>query len=169
MKPIFFVGFMGVGKTTVGKRLGEVLNLPVIDLDQYIETKEKKSIRDIFHQHGETYFRELETSVLQELKKEMAIITTGGGIVEREENRAFLRNCGSVFHLTCPFGSLWKRLEGDQDRPLVQRNSKTSLKELYERRLPLYESGSTVTIFTEGKSVDEVVELILPYLQHNVV
>ena len=169
MKPIFFVGFMGVGKTTVGKRLGEVLNLPVIDLDQYIETKEKKSIKDIFHQHGETYFRELETRGLQALKNEMAIITTGGGIVERVENRAFLRNCGSVFHLTCPFDALWERLEGDQDRPLVQRNSKTSLKELYERRLSLYESGSTVTIFTEGKSVDEVVELILPYLQHNIV
>jgi shikimate kinase len=169
MKPIFFIGFMGVGKTTIGKRLGEVLNLPVIDLDHYIENKEKKTIRDIFHQHGETYFRDLESKVLLELESEKAIVTTGGGVVERKANRDFLRQNDSVFHLTCSFDALWERLEGDEDRPLVQHNSRDSLMCLFERRLPLYESGSSVTIHTENKSVEEVVQSLLPYLEGYVV
>ncbi|MCA0147635.1 shikimate kinase [Rossellomorea vietnamensis] len=165
MKPIFFIGFMGVGKTTIGKRLGDVLNLPVIDMDQYIERIEKKAIKDIFLQHGESYFRDLETKVLNELKSEEVIITTGGGVVERKENREFLRQNESVFHLTCSFDSLWERLEGDEDRPLVQNNSKGKLLDLFERRLPLYKDGSSVTIHTDHKSVDEVVQAILPYIK----
>jgi shikimate kinase len=165
MKAIFFIGFMGVGKTTIGKRLGEVLNLPVIDMDHYIENKQKKTVKDIFHHHGESYFRDLESKVLLELKFEKAIITTGGGVVERKANRDFLRENGPVFHLTCPFNALWERLEGDDNRPLVRNNSKNSLLDLFERRLPLYESGSSVTIHTENKSVEEVVQSILPYLE----
>ncbi|UTE76312.1 shikimate kinase [Rossellomorea sp. KS-H15a] len=165
MKPIFFIGFMGVGKTTIGKRLGDVLNLPVIDMDQYIERIEKKAIKDIFLQHGESYFRDLETKVLNELKSEEVIITTGGGVVERKENREFLRQNESVFHLTCSFDSLWERLEGDEDRPLVQNNSKGKLLDLFERRLPLYKDGSSVIIHTDHKSVDEVVQAILPYIK----
>ncbi|WGG44155.1 shikimate kinase [Rossellomorea sp. DA94] len=165
MKPIFFIGFMGVGKTTIGKRLGDVLNLPVIDMDQYIERIEKKAIKDIFLQHGESYFRDLETKVLNELKSEEVIITTGGGVVERKENREFLRQNDSVFHLTCSFDSLWERLEGDEDRPLVQNNSKGKLLDLFERRLPLYKDGSSVTIHTDHKSVDEVVQAILPFIK----
>ncbi|MCC5800226.1 shikimate kinase [Rossellomorea vietnamensis] len=165
MKTIFFIGFMGVGKTTIGKRLGGVLNLPVIDMDQYIERIEKKAIKDIFLQHGESYFRDLETKVLNELKSEEAIITTGGGVVERKENRDFLRQTESVFHLTCSFDALWERLEGDEDRPLVQNNSKGKLLGLFERRLPLYEDGSSVTIHTDDKSVDEVVQAIVPYIK----
>ncbi|MGG4168656.1 shikimate kinase [Rossellomorea vietnamensis] len=165
MKPIFFIGFMGVGKTTIGKRLGDVLNLPVIDMDHYIEDKERKTISDIFHQHGELYFRDLETRVLLELESEEAIITTGGGVVERKRNRDILGQNGSVFHLTCSFDALWERLEGDEDRPLVQKNSKDKLSALFERRFPLYEEGSSVTIQTDEKSVDEVVQAILPYIK----
>ncbi|MEI2666589.1 shikimate kinase [Rossellomorea sp. LJF3] len=165
MKPIFFIGFMGVGKTTIGKRLGDVLNLPVIDMDHYIESIEKSAIKDIFLQHGESYFRDLETKVLFELESEEAIITTGGGVVERKANRDFLRQNDSVFHLTCSFDVLWERLEGDENRPLVQNNSKDKLSDLFEHRFPLYEEGSSVTIHTDHKSVDEVVQTILPYIE----
>ncbi|MGG3913449.1 shikimate kinase [Bacillus sp. es.034] len=165
MKPIFFIGFMGVGKTTIGKRLGDVLNLPVIDMDQYIERIENNAIKDLFLQHGESYFRDLETKVLFELQSEEAIITTGGGVVERKANRDFLKQNDSVFHLTCTFDALWKRLEGDENRPLVQNNSKDKLLGLFERRFPLYEDGSSVTIHTDDQSVEEVVQSILPYIE----
>ncbi|UXH44478.1 shikimate kinase [Rossellomorea vietnamensis] len=165
MKPIFFIGFMGVGKTTIGKRLGGVLDLPVIDMDQYIERIEKKAIKDIFLQHGESYFRDLETKVLFELQSEEAIITTGGGVVEKKANRDFLKQNDSVFHLTCTFDALWERLEGDENRPLVLNNSKDKLLGLFERRFPLYEEGSSVTIHTDHKSVDNVVQAIVPYIK----
>ncbi|WP_044340021.1 shikimate kinase [Rossellomorea aquimaris] len=164
MRPIFFIGFMGVGKTTIGKRLGEVLGLPVIDMDSYIENKEKKPIKEIFNQHGEEYFRDLESDVLLELANEQAIITTGGGVVEREKNREILRQQELVFHLSCPFDALWSRLKGDENRPLVQNNSRERLSSLFNRRLPLYDSGSSKTIHTGNKTVEEVIQEILPHL-----
>jgi shikimate kinase len=164
MKPIFFIGFMGVGKTTIGKHLGELLNLPVIDMDSYIENKEKKSIKEIFNQQGEQHFRDLENKVLLELANKQAIITTGGGVIEREENREILRQQDLVFHLTCPFASLWSRLEDDENRPLVQNNSKERLSGLFNLRFPLYESGSSITIHTDNKTIEEVIEEILSHL-----
>ncbi|MGM0853060.1 MAG: shikimate kinase [Bacillota bacterium] len=169
MKPIVLIGFMGVGKTTIGKRLGEVLNLPVIDMDSYIEDREKRSIKEIFDQQGEQYFRDLENKVLLKLANKQAIITTGGGVIEREENREILRHQDFVFHLTCPFDVLWSRLEGDGERPLVQQNSKDTLLNLFQRRLPLYESGSSITIHTENKTVEEIMEAILPHLENEAV
>ncbi len=165
MKSMFFIGFMGVGKTTIGIRLGEILNIPVVDMDSYIEKKEGNSIKEIFNQYGEPYFRGLETQALEELATKQAIITTGGGVIEREENRKILRELGLVFHLTCPFDVVWSRLEGDQDRPLVQKNSRDRLLSLYNRRLPLYKSGHSITIQTENKTVDEVIEAILPHIE----
>jgi shikimate kinase len=153
--PIFLTGFMGVGKTTVGKRLGELQQLPVIDMDHYIEEKEGRRIKDIFREKGEGHFRSLETAALKELLKMEAVITTGGGIVERKENREMLATVKTVFHLFCSFEVLWERLEGDSERPLVQKNSMDGLLELYNRRLPLYKNVSNIEIDTTYKTIDE--------------
>ncbi|BCB04714.1 shikimate kinase [Bacillus sp. KH172YL63] len=165
MEPLYFIGFMGVGKTTIGKRLGEVLNLPVVDMDSYIEENEGTTIKEIFNHHGESYFRDLESEALMKLSGTPAIITTGGGVVEREENRQLLRGKHQVFHLTCPFDVLWSRLEGDENRPLVQKNSKERLSSLYNRRLPLYESCNGFDIETKDQTVEEVVQSILHNLK----
>jgi shikimate kinase len=153
--PIFLTGFMGVGKTTVGKRLGELQQLPVIDMDHYIEEKDGRRIKDIFREKGEGHFRSLETAALKELLKMEAVITTGGGIVERKENREILATVETVFHLYCSFEVLWERLEGDSERPLVQKNSMDGLLELYNRRLPLYRNVSNIEIDTTYKTIDE--------------
>ncbi|TMU85468.1 shikimate kinase [Bacillus sp. BHET2] len=165
MKSMFFIGFMGVGKTTIGIRLGEILNIPVVDMDSYIEKKEGKTIKEIFNQYGEAYFRDLETQALEELAAKHSIITTGGGVIEREKNRKILGEKGLVFHLTCPFDVVWSRLEGDQDRPLVKENSRDRLLSLYNRRFPLYKSGHSITIQTENKTVDEVIQALLPHIE----
>lgn len=153
--PIFLTGFMGVGKTTVGKRLGELQKLPVIDMDHYIEEKEGWKIKDIFSEKGEGYFRSIETAALKDLMKVEAVITTGGGIIERIENREMLATVETVFHLFCSFEVLWERLEGDSERPLVQKNSMDGLLELYNRRLPLYRNVSNIEIDTTYKTIDE--------------
>jgi shikimate kinase len=153
--PIFLTGFMGVGKTTVGKRLGELQQLPVIDMDHYIEEKEGRKIKDIFSEKGEGHFRPIETEALKDLMKVEAVITTGGGIIERIENREMLATVETVFHLFCSFEVLWERLEGDSERPLVQKNSMDGLLELYSRRLPLYRNVSNIEIDTTYKTIDE--------------
>jgi shikimate kinase len=153
--PIFLIGFMGVGKTTVGKGLGDLQQLPVIDMDYYIEEKEGRKIKDIFSEEGEGHFRSLETTALKELMKMEAVITTGGGIIERIENREMLAHEGAVFHLFCSFEILWERLKGDSERPLVQKNSMDGLLELYNRRLPLYRNVSNIEIDTTYKTIDE--------------
>jgi shikimate kinase len=161
---IFLVGFMGAGKTTVGKRLGEIQKLQVIDMDEYIEEKTGRSIKDVFKEFGEDYFRTLESSALKELMEKEAVITTGGGIVERMENIDLLAQEKNVFHLFCSFDVLWERLKGDDGRPLVQKNSKIGLSELYQRRLSLYRSVSTLEIDTTDKSIDEIINDLGQYI-----
>jgi shikimate kinase len=154
---IFLIGFMGAGKTTVGKRLGEIKKLEVIDMDEYIEEKTGSSIKDVFKERGEAYFRNLESEALKDLMKKEAVITTGGGVVEKRENRELLAQERSVYHLFCSFDAIWERLKEDGDRPLVQTNSKEDLSELYKRRLSLYRSVSTGEIDTTRKSIDEII------------
>jgi shikimate kinase len=154
---IFLIGFMGAGKTTVGKRLGEIQKLEVIDMDEYIEERTGSSIKDVFKEHGEDYFRNLESEALKELMEKEAVITTGGGVVEKKENRELLARERTVFHLFCSFEAIWERLMEDGSRPLVQNNSKDGLFELYKRRLSLYRSVSTIEIDTTHKSIDEII------------
>lgn len=154
---IFLIGFMGVGKTTIGKELGELQQLPVIDMDHFIEAKEGRAIKDIFKEDGEDHFRAIETEVLKGLMTKEAVVTTGGGIVERQANRELLAEAETVFHLYCSFEVLWERLKEDCERPLVQKNSMDGLLELYNRRLPLYRSVSRIEIDTTYKTIDETI------------
>jgi shikimate kinase len=162
MEPIFLIGFMGAGKTTVGIALSEKVNLPVIDADKYLEEKQGKKINEIFEESGEEFFRSLETEVLKELSgKENTIITTGGGVVGKRENRELLKESGTVIYLSCLFESLWERLKQDQTRPLVSQNNKKQLHELFQERASLYESCSDIIINTEKKKVEQVIKDIL--------
>lgn len=87
LEAIYLTGFMGAGKTTVGQQLAQNMKLPVIDTDQEIVKKLNKSIKEIFEENGEAFFRDQETKILKELPTKDVIITTGGGIVIKDENR----------------------------------------------------------------------------------
>ncbi|MGQ0415199.1 shikimate kinase, partial [Bacillus sp. HC-TM] len=91
MKSIYITGYMGAGKTTIGKALSKELHMDVIDTDQKIEEKQEKAIRDIFAEEGEMAFREYESEMLRALPVHNVIITTGGGIIERAENRKWMK------------------------------------------------------------------------------
>lgn len=159
---ICLIGFMGSGKTTIGKALCNELHINWVDLDQYIEEKEKRKISMIFKENGEAYFRVLEHNYLKALIHEEGIISTGGGIITTPENRQLLQKTITVY-LEYPFEILYQRIEGDETRPLA--TSYNALKERFETRLSLYESASRITIKCQDKSINEVVQEIATYIE----
>ena len=132
---IFLIGFMGSGKTFLGKQIASKLKLPFFDFDNEIEKKTNFSITDIFKELGEKYFRDLETELLLKWEK-TGIIATGGGIVENEVNRHFLKKQNTVW-LNPSFEKILPRIS-KSSRPFVKKLSKKELFELWQRRLPFY-------------------------------
>lgn len=161
MNSIYLIGFMGAGKTTIGKELGRYLELPVFDTDEEIVKRENKSINQLFEEDGENYFREQETNTLRQLQREKAVITTGGGIITRKENRLLLKECGTVFFLYATPDEIMTRLEQDESRPLLKGDKKQKIIELYEERMGFYQDTADYVIDTTGKEVEEIVKEIV--------
>ena len=160
MKPIFITGFMGTGKTTVGKVLAEKLGCPVLDTDQMIEHAAGKQIKDIFKEDGEEVFRSLETQMIERAPSENAVITTGGGLPVRKVNREKMKESGIVIFLQTDLDVIFERVQQDENRPLASKASKEELSSLYESRIIAYED-CTIKIKTEGKTIEQLaVEII---------
>lgn len=159
MKRICLIGFMGSGKTTVGQAVAELLNEPWIDLDTYIVEQTGNSISQIFSEHGEAYFRNLEVKYLREvLEHSDGVVSTGGGIITTPANICSLQEEATIY-LEYPFDVLYKRIVGDKTRPLA--TSYESLKERFESRLALYEKACQVKIDCTGKSINCIAEEII--------
>lgn len=161
---IVLIGFMGCGKTTIGTALAEKLEYKLLDTDAVIVDKEGKSIKTIFAEQGEGYFRNVETKTLEELEQtlEKAVVSTGGGLPLRECNGTILKRLGFVVFLKVEKETVLKRLEGDTTRPLLQGdNVENKVKDLLEFRNPIYEYTAHVAIETDNKSVDEIVDEII--------
>lgn len=160
---ICLIGFMGSGKTTIGRLLSEELGKSWIDLDSFVEQQYGQPIAEIFAKKGEGYFRMLETKALKcLLKQEIGIISTGGGVVEQPENRALLQKAYTVY-LSYPVDTLYQRVQGDADRPLA--TSYEVFSQRYMKRLPLYEQCCQLQIFGEGKSPTQVTQDIIYFLE----
>jgi shikimate kinase len=158
-RAVFLVGFMGAGKTTVGRALSRRLALPFEDLDDRIQQREGKSIEQIFRESGEAEFRKAETAALRELLEEMGssfrVVALGGGAFVQSGNAALLEDAEvhSVF-LDAPVEELLRRCEEEQkERPL--RQDPKQFRALYEMRRLSY-SRATVRVETQGKDVDTV-------------
>lgn len=160
MKSIYITGFMGAGKTTIGRMLSEHLHIPVVDTDQKIEEKQRKEIRDIFTEEGENAFRQYESEMLRSLLKSNVIITTGGGIVERAENRQWMKENGTVVYLYCDPYVIAERLREDTTRPLFQKENIEAFVEKFENRRAYYEEAD-IYIDTTNKSVEEIMGELL--------
>ena len=161
---IVLIGFMGCGKTTVGEKLAKELTYAFLDTDAYIENREQKSIREIFEQDGENYFRNVETKSLQELikKKQKTIVSSGGGLPLRPENAKLLQKLGFVIYLKVDKETVLRRLEGDTTRPLLQCDDPAKrIEELLEYRDPIYEVGAHMVIQVDHKTVEEIVQEII--------
>jgi shikimate kinase len=154
---IYLTGFMGSGKTTVGQALGKAIGYQVIDTDQWIEQTYRTSISTIFEEKGESYFRSLETEALRNLLNKRAIITTGGGIVVREENRQIMKQSGKVIFLDCEIEEVIRRTSMDHSRPLLKQKNKEQISAMFKERLPFYREAD-IQIDTTGKSILSLVE-----------
>lgn len=167
---IILIGFMGVGKTVVGKKLAKQLNIKWIDIDEEIEKKELKSIENIFEVYGEEYFRNLENDLLKELiNQDDIVISTGGGILKTEENCRILKNEENVIFLDANVDTIIKNISSNKEeinrRPLLKNslNLYKTIDNLLGERYETYRNVSNFNIDTNGKNIDEVVSQILVY------
>lgn len=159
-KNIILTGMMGAGKTTVGKELATIMNCNFIDLDETIE-KNYGKISDIFKQKGEEYFRQIETLELKKLNiQETFVLSTGGGIVLKDENIKILQTLGYVFYLEASADTIYERIKNQKHRPLLNTpDPKGSIEEILSKRKKLYEnSGEKITV--NNKNVKEIAEEI---------
>lgn len=155
-KNVILTGMMGSGKTTVGKELATILNYNFVDLDEIIENKYGK-IADIFSQKGEKYFRELETQELKNLENQSNfVLSTGGGIILKDENIKILKDLGQVFYLSAKSETIYNRIKNQKHRPLLNtQNPKNTIEEILSKRLEKYEkSGEKIT--TDNKNAKEI-------------
>lgn len=159
---IVLTGFMGAGKSTVGKLLARKMNLNLVDTDEEIEKKTGMSIPEIFEKFGEGKFREIEAEVVKEVSKlSKTIIVTGGGVVLKKENINELRKRGMVVYLHAEPEVVYSRIKEDKSRPLLQSgNPLKRIKELMEFRKPFYKNYD-IKVDTSDLSVEEVVDKII--------
>ncbi|WP_102027042.1 shikimate kinase [Salirhabdus sp. Marseille-P4669] len=160
MKSICLIGFMGSGKTTIGKELAKALQVRYFDTDLEIERWKERKIPLIFEIEGENAFRTYEKEMLQRMPNENAVIATGGGIVENSDNRATLRNCFFVIHLNPTFEDIEDRLRNDETRPLWNQDRDAKLK-LFHYRKNLYVECADIVIDIHKQTVAQTVENIL--------
>jgi shikimate kinase len=162
MGNIYLVGFMGTGKTVVGKELARRKNWRFVDLDELIELKEKMTIVDIFAKKGEPYFRRREKETLKEISRENNfVVACGGGIVLDEENIKIMQETGTLICLTADPQVIFKRTQGFNYRPLLNvPNPLQRIEELLKKRAPFYDRIEK-KIDTSNLNIDEVVEEVL--------
>ena len=156
-KPVVLVGPMGVGKTTVGRKLAKRLELPFVDTDAVI-TRNHGDISAIFADHGEPAFREIESDVLVSLLNEPAVISTGGGAVLHEKSREAL-SLATVVYLSTDGKHIASRLKGG-NRPLI-KNGISDWRQIYNSRKPLYEQVADLTVDTSNSSLLQTIDAIL--------
>lgn len=146
---IVLLGFMGVGKSTVGEKLSSLLNLPYIDLDTAIIEKEGKSIPEIFEQYGEAYFRKVEHEILAQYLPQDIVLSTGGGIVENEDNMRLLKENHFNIWLDASHEVIFKRIAFDKNRPNAHNKSQNEIKKLYNSRVSRYNEIAYIKVSNE--------------------
>ncbi|MGB3288922.1 MAG: shikimate kinase [Burkholderiaceae bacterium] len=167
--PVFLVGMMGAGKTTIGRHLARSLGREFMDLDHELEARCGVRVSLIFDIEGEEGFRRRETAALDECsRKSGVVLATGGGAVLAPRNRDYLKERGVVVYLRASPEELFRRLARDRSRPLLQTaDPQGRIRELVEQREPLYAGIADLTIETGAMPVAQAVRTLVSMLQQH--
>lgn len=163
IRNLFFIGFMGAGKSSVSARMGQLLGRDVVEMDQHIAQEEGMAITDIFAQKGEPYFRNLETALLKSCAQGAPrVVSCGGGVPLRAENVAAMKHCGTVVLLTARPEVILNRVKDSTDRPLLNGHMNVPyIAELMEQRRPKYEAAADITVDTSELTIEEICQALL--------
>ncbi len=175
---IFLTGFMGCGKSTIGPILANSIGYQFVDLDRLIEDRNGKSVKRIFQEEGERFFRDEEIAVLEELTgRDRLVVALGGGTLAEPAAFATIVHAGILVYLKVPPDDLLKRLQHKTDRPLLMDEHgnrlpeaalRARMMELFTRRAPLYERADVIVFADEqrlGLTVDHIVRMLSPVLK----
>ncbi|MGN1339568.1 MAG: shikimate kinase [Oscillospiraceae bacterium] len=151
---VYLCGFMGCGKSHIGRMLSDHLKRELVDLDRVIVEREGMTIPDIFAQFGEPHFRELEARYIRELSGGY-IVATGGGALINDNTAEFARQSGLSVYINTSFEVCYERIKTDRNRPLVVNNTMEQLRDIYIKRAEIYRRNSMVMV--NGNARDSVI------------
>ena len=165
---IILIGYMGCGKTSLGKKLSYKERIALLDTDKMIEQKQGMTITEIFDKKGEGAFRIMETECLKEIMEysERYVISVGGGLPMKEENRKLLKELGTVVYLRARPDTIYERLKNDTSRPLLRGDDpKGKIEDMIGQRGPVYELAADCVIDVDEKGYEAVTGEILKALK----
>lgn len=170
---IYIIGFMAVGKTTLGKKLSQKIQWDFLDTDLFIEDLEQRKIKDIFTESGEDYFRDLEAKVIENIQKYWdihgvkKIIACGGGIILNPQNVKTMKKNGIIVHLEGNINTIYNRLILDQTRPLLTeaKDLKERIEKLLEVRRDIYNEVADITLYIGEETPTNLVQELIQKLE----
>ena len=159
-KNLFFIGFMGCGKSTMGRLLSEKKGMELIEMDETIEAEAGMSINEIFEKYGEEHFRDLESQLIARIgEKGGAVVSCGGGAILRPQNVEEMKKNGKVIYFSATPETIYKRVRNSTNRPLLNGNMNVEyISSLMEKRLPRYLAAADITIVVDGKEKKEILD-----------
>ena len=162
-KNIFLIGFMGCGKSTMAKILSEEMGWKLIEMDETIEAEAGMSINKIFELYGESHFRDLESTLVERIAAEGgAVVSCGGGVVLREQNVETMKKTGKIVYLSATPETIYEHVKDSTNRPLLNGNMNVEhIRNLMEKRLPIYEKAADEIICVDKKEKLEIAKEII--------
>jgi len=166
---IYLIGFMGVGKTSVSKELSRKLHIKVYEIDEIIQEEQGRSVSKIFGESGEIFFRKEETRILHQISNNKnCVVSTGGGIILKEENVEIMRKTGVIILLKATSQTIYNRLKDTDSRPILKDNMNVEfIQSLMDKRSRFYEISKDIEIITDDKSIGEICDDIIERLEIN--